>query len=211
MAEEQKESIREGLMAHRTVVLVEEVSDKTVWEIINKMFNLQMKSSDPINLIIDSPGGSLTAAFQLCDFIENLFTAPVRGITIGLCASAATLIMLSCNKRLGTRNSKFVIHSSMRSGIGLQNNHTSVENLELLLKDLRTTEEKYIKHYLNHLTPIAWKDGKPSENEQREFVRSLLRRGDQNFDQRMTAEEAVESGLIEEIVEGKLDIFPTNK
>ncbi|MEZ4200750.1 MAG: hypothetical protein R3B69_04210 [Candidatus Paceibacterota bacterium] len=47
----------------------------------------------------------------------------------------------------------------------------------------------------------------PSDDQRREYVQKLIDRGDQPFDDWMSAEEAIEVGLVTEIINGKLDIF----
>jgi ATP-dependent protease ClpP protease subunit len=61
--------------------------------------------------------------------------------------------------------------------------------------------------YMSRLTPTAWKTDKPTDEKRREYVQTLIDRGDQSFNDWMSAEEAIEVGMITEIVSDKLDIF----
>ena len=92
----------EGLLYRRTIVLGGEINRNSIDYVGQRMIALQMQSSDWINLIIDSNGGSLEAALQLGDLITIILTAPVRGIALGNCGSAATFIMLHCQERIST-------------------------------------------------------------------------------------------------------------
>ncbi len=206
--EEQKPStLADGLMRRRTVVLEGTIDTKTMSDIGRRMIDLQMRSSDPINLIIDSGGGNLDAALHLCDLMSTVMTAPVHGIALGACGSAATFVMLHCQKRLGTPYSRFLIHSGTRNEISLPINQTTSENLEHLLQDVKKTEEMVLGIYMSRLTPKKCL-GSPSDgSEKRTFVQSLLNRGDQRFGKWLSAEEAVEVGMIENIVTDKLEIF----
>jgi ATP-dependent Clp protease protease subunit len=199
--------IVEGLIDRRTVVMSGEMTDESTSRLGQRLLSLQMKSSDPINLIIDSGGGSTFAALQLCDLITTMMTAPVRGIALGSCGSAATFIMLHCHERISTPYSRFLVHSGTKSRISIPVNQTSSEHLEQLLKDVRTTEETVLQLYVKRLTPREWKEKNHSNEERRAYVRKLIARGDQNFNAWITAEEAVEVGLIQSIVTEKLDIF----
>ena len=199
--------IGEGLLDRRTVVLSGEISPKSVAEAGRQMMALQMRSPDKINLIIDSGGGATYAALHLCDLMRTVITSHIRGIALGDCGSAATFIMLHCDERLTTPFSQFLIHSGTRSKITIPINQTTTENLEQLLKDTRATEEMVIELYRNKLTPTAWKKSKPSKARQIQYVQQLIARGDQRFDNWLTAEEAVEVGLVTKIVRDKLDIF----
>lgn len=71
----------------------------------------------PINLHIQSGGGSLMNAFYIVDLIENLET-PVHTYVDGFAASAASLISVVGEKRFMTKNSAILIHqlSSEKKG-----------------------------------------------------------------------------------------------
>ena len=200
--------IIDGMMQRRTVILSGEINHSSTGEVGQRLISLQMKSSDPINLIIDSGGGIMDAALRLCDLMATVMTAPVRGIALGACGSAATFVMLYCKERIGTPYSRFLIHSGTRSKIAIPINQTTSENLEQLLRDVKAAEEMVTKLYMSRLTPAIWNEH-TSEPDQRKFVQGLIARGDQRFDYWMSAEEAVEAGLIQQISTSKLDIFPT--
>lgn len=199
-------SIFEGFMKRRTVAISGEINNESIGTVVRRFINLQMESSDPINLLIDSGGGSTYEALHLCDLMKSIMTAPVRGIALGRCGSAATFILLYCKERISTPHSRFLIHSGMYNKISIPVNQTTTENLEQLLRDVKATEEIVIKLYMNRLTPKTWTD-QTTDTERRAFVQSLIARGDQRFDDWMTAEEAVAVGLIERVVEEKLNIF----
>ncbi len=210
--EEQKpNTIADGLMRRRTIVLEGMIDMKSMSNIGMRMIDLQMRSSDPINLIIDSGGGNLDAALHLCDLMSTVMTAPVHGIALGACGSAATFVMLHCEKRVGTPYSRFLIHSGTRNEISLPINQTTSENLEHLLQDVKKTEDMVLGIYMSRLTPKKWLDAPADGAEKRAFVQSLLNRGDQRFGKWLSAEEAVEFGMIEKIVTNKLDIFAETK
>lgn len=194
-------------MSRRTVILSDEINHQSIGEVGQRMVELQARSPDRINLIIDSGGGSMDAALRLCDLMSTVLTAPVRGIALGACGSAATFVMLYCNERLSTPYSRFLIHSGTRSKISIPIGQTTSENLEQLLRDVKATEEMVLSLYMSKLTPVAWSKEKPTDEMRREYVQQLIDRGDQSFDDWMSAEEAIEVGLVTEIVHGKLDIF----
>jgi len=200
-------AILEGLMERRTILLTGEIDEKEVNDTRRRLLVLQTRSNEPITLLIDSAGGCTMSALHLCDFMTTLMTAPIRGIALGNCKSAATFIMLHCNPRLGTRHSRFLIHSGSRK-LSISINHTTTEQVEQILRDSRTTEKAILRLYMERLTPREWEDTHPTEDERREFVEHMIKRGDQRFDYTLTAEEALKIGLIQEIVPGKLDIFP---
>jgi ATP-dependent protease ClpP protease subunit len=199
--------ILEGLMERRTILLTGEIDEKETHDIRRRLLVLQTRSNEPITLLIDSAGGCTMSALHLCDFMSTLMTAPIRGIALGNCKSAATFIMLHCNPRLGTRYSRFLIHSGSRK-LSVSINHTTAEQVEQILQGNRRTEKAILQLYMDRLTPREWEVKRPPVKEQHEFVEGLIKRGDQRFDYIMTAQEALEVGLIQEIVHDKLEIFP---
>jgi len=199
--------LSEIFMARRTVILSGEINHQSISEVVQQMITLQARSHERINLIIDSGGGGVEPALLLCDIMSTLLIAPVRGIALGACGSAATFIMLYCNERISTPFSRFLIHSGTRSKISIPIGQTTSENLEQLLRDVKATEEMVLGLYMNRLTPTAWTKKEPTDEKRRKYVQKLIDRGDQPFDEWMTADEAVEIGLVTEIVHGKLDIF----
>lgn len=195
-------------MDRRTVILSGEINDESISEVIQRLLVLQMNSHDRINLLINSGGGDTGASLRLCDLVSTFLTAPVRGIAFGECASAATFVMLHCHERVSTPYAQFLIHSGTRSEISLPINQTTSENIELLLKEVRASEAAIERLYMDRLTPLAWQDKEVSDEERRSFVRGLINRGDQRFDEWIIAEEAMEAGLITKIITDKLEIFP---
>lgn len=206
MPENQTTSIREELLGQRTVVLFGKINTASIDTLVGNLLTLQIKSSDPIKLIINSEGGVMDAALTLCDVISHILTAPVHGIAIGECSSAATFVMLHCAKRLSTPHSRFLIHSGTMQGVSIQMNHTTSEAVQQLLTETQQAERRIVGLYKSRLTPTSWK-GKIDEKEKDEFVKRLILRGDGYNNKAMSAEEALEAGLIEEIVTEKLGIF----
>lgn len=205
--ERRENPVFETFMSQRTVILSGEINHQSVGEVAQRLIELQAHSPDRINLIIDSGGGSTYSALRLCDLMSTVLTAPIRGIALGDCGSAATFVMLHCNERVSTAHAQFLIHSGTRSEISIPIGQATSENVEQLLKDVKATEKMVLGLYMKKLTPVAWSNTKPTDEERRAYVQQLINRGDQPFDNWMSAEEAIEVGLVTEIVHGKLDIF----
>lgn len=199
--------IIDGLTKRRTVALGGEIDEEIVSNLATHMLRFQIESNDPINLIIESGGGSIFHALRLCDLMTTILTAPIRGIALGECGSAATFVLLHCQERLSSPHAEFLIHSGTRSKISLPINQTSSVMLEQLTKDLRKMEEVALDLYVSRLTPIAWRKKRTTRAQKRAYVQKLIARGDQEFDNWITADEALEVGLIDRIVTGKLGIF----
>lgn len=205
--EKEKNPILENLMERRTVFLEGDITHDSISDVCSRLMLLQTHSSDRITLMINSGGGDLYAALQLCDQMKVFMTAPVRGIAFGDCGSSATFVMLHCKERYSTPYSRFLIHSGNLGGVDIPVGRTSSRIAEQLLASVKSTEDQVINIYADHLTPKDWKNKKISSEKKREFVQRLIDRGDQRFNSWMSATEAVEIGLIDDVCSSKLDIF----
>ncbi len=195
MSNNEGNPVLDGLMDRRTVVLSGAINHKSVVDVSSRLMVMQLASTDRINLIIDSGGGDLHPTLALCDLLTSVLTAPVRGIAIGGCASAATFVLLHCTERWGTPYSRYLIHSGTKGRISIRMNQQTPARLEALLKEVRAEEEMMITMYMKKL-------GKT-----RKVVQEFISRGDDEFNEYFSAEEAKKLGLITHIVDGKLDIF----
>ena len=71
--------------------------------------SLPVEQRKPIKLLFFSPGGDLDMNYAIIDTIK-LSQTPVVGINLGMCASAAAYIFLSCHKRLMMPHAYFLFH-----------------------------------------------------------------------------------------------------
>jgi ATP-dependent Clp protease protease subunit len=102
--------MKERLKARRKVFLTGKIEEKPVNDLASELVELNLVSeTEQIELIIDSGGGVTPAALKLYDVMKSL-KAPVRGVVIGECSSAAIAVYLACNSRAATKHSRFVVH-----------------------------------------------------------------------------------------------------
>lgn len=140
----------------------------------------------PITMWVNSPGGSVTDGFAIYDTMR--FIGPdVRVVCSGLAASIATVILLGAPKaeRLATPNCKLLIHQPMIPGVV----RGPASDLEITAKDLLQTRER-----INLL--LAEETGQPLERIEQ----------DTNRDYWMTADEAVEYGLLTRVVRNRSEL-----
>ena len=135
------------------IYLYGDISPQSCEELKNKLnemdFNGQLfkisynTDPPPINLHIQSIGGSLMNAFYIVDLIENLQTKVVTYVD-GYSASAASLINVVGKERYMTKNSLVMIHqlSSGREGKYEELNDAN-ENMNLLMNKIKII---YLKH-----------------------------------------------------------------
>ena len=98
------------------IFLVGEVTEENATQVCRQMLlinerNSLMESTDPIHMIINSPGGDLTAAWMICDLMDTI-DCPVITYGFGIVASAGLIIFMNGNygARFATRNTQFMSH-----------------------------------------------------------------------------------------------------
>ena len=170
------------LLKDRIIFLSEDVNHVTASLIIAQMLFLESEDPDKeISFYINSPGGSITDGMAIVDTM-NYIKCPVSTICVGLAASMGS-VLLTCGakgKRFATPNSEILIHQPLISG-GLAGQTTEIKiHADHMVK----TREK-----LNKL--LSEKTGQSLEQIEKDTER----------DHYMTAQEALEYGLIYEIID----------
>ena len=167
------------LLNDRIIVLSDEVNDATASLVVAQL--LFLESEDPnkdIQLYINSPGGMVTAGMAIYDTMQYI-KCDVSTICIGLAASMGAFLLAggTKGKRFALPNSEIMIHQP--SG-GAQGQATEIQ---IAAEHILRTKKK-----LNEI--LAANTGKPLEVIQQDTERD-------NF---MSAEEAKEYGLIDEVI-----------
>lgn len=177
---ERSYDIYSRLLKDRIIFLGEEVTDVSASLIVAQL--LFLESEDPgkdINFYINSPGGSVTAGMAIYDTM-NYVKCDVSTICIGMAASMGAFLLSggTKGKRLALPNAEIMIHQP--SG-GAQGQAT----------DIKIVSDHIIKtrHKLN--TILAANTGKPLD----------MIAVDTERDNYMSAQEAVEYGLIDSVIE----------
>lgn len=178
--EEYKEGSKEGissfLMEKRIVFLSKPVTDQSAQEIITLLLWLDSCSHDPINLFINSPGGSVSAGFGIIDCMHGILS-PVHTHAFGMAASMAAVIL--ANGAIGNRsvssNAEVLIHQPLMGNLQGQ-----ASDIEITAKSLVRTKEVLCRN-------LAMSTGKTFD----EVERSIDR------DKHLNAEEAVSFGIAD--------------
>lgn len=193
-AEEQKkekndhsadEQLMQKFLNTRQIILSGEVDKELAEKIVRQLLILESDSdTKPIYVYIDSPGGDVDAGFAIFDMIRFI-KPPVYTIGMGLVASAGALILLAAQKdnRLGFPNSHYLIHQPLS---GIKGVATDIE--------IHAKEIEKIKAKINTL--IAAETGKDKAAVAK----------DTNRDYWLSADEAVEYGLISAVVKSRTDL-----
>ena len=179
-AGERSYDIYSRLLKDRIIFIDEEITDHTASLVVAQL--LYLEAEDPekdINVYINSPGGSVTAGMAIYDTMRYV-KPDICTICMGLGASMGSFLLSSGTKgkRFTLPNAEIMIHQPLGGASGQA---TDVKiHTEWLLK----TREK-----LNRI--LAENTGRDLETIEKDTERD-------NF---MSAEEAVEYGLIDKVVE----------
>ena len=170
------------LLKDRIIFLGDEVNDATAGLIVAQLLFLEAEDPDKdIHLYINSPGGSVTAGMAIYDTMQYI-KPDVSTICIGLAASMGAFLLAAGakGKRLALPNSEIMIHQPLG---GAKGQATDIEiHAKWILK---------IRERLNQI--LSERTGQPIEKIQEDTERD-------NF---MSAQEAKEYGLIDEVIEKK--------
>lgn len=178
-AGERAYDIYSRLLKDRIIFLGEEINDVTANLVVAQF--LFLAAEDPekdINLYINSPGGSVTAGMAIYDTMQ--YIAPdVSTICIGMAASMGAFLLAggAKGKRYALPNAEIMIHQPLG---GARGQATDIQiQAEQILK---------IKEKMNRML---------SENTGKDFAQVCL---DTERDNYMSAQEAKEYGLVDEVV-----------
>ena len=175
---ERSYDIYSRLLEDRIIFLTGEVNDQVANTIVAQMLYLEAKAPDKeIYFYIKSPGGSITAGMAIYDTM-NYIKCDVVTICIGMAASMGAFLLSSGTrgKRYALPNSEIMIHQPLG---GAQGQATDIKiRAELILK---------WRDRLNKI--LSENTGKPMDKIQTDTERD-------NF---MTAQEALDYGLIDKI------------
>lgn len=177
---ERSYDIYSRLLKERIIFLGEEVNDVTAGLVVSQLLFLESEDPDKdINLYINSPGGSVTAGMAIYDTMQYV-KCDVSTMCMGMAASMGAFLLSggTKGKRLALPNAEIMIHQP--SG-GAQGQATEIE---IAAEHILRTKKK-----LN--TILSENTGQPYET----IVKDTER------DNWLTAQEALEYGLIDKVME----------
>ncbi|HCT5252730.1 TPA: ATP-dependent Clp endopeptidase proteolytic subunit ClpP [Staphylococcus aureus] len=167
------------LLKDRIIMLGSQIDDNVANSIVSQLLFLQAQDSEKdIYLYINSPGGSVTAGFAIYDTIQHI-KPDVQTICIGMAASMGSFLLAAGakGKRFALPNAEVMIHQPLGGAQG------QATEIEIVANHILKTREK-----LNRI--LSERTGQSIEKIQKDTDRD-------NF---LTAEEAKEYGLIDEVM-----------
>ncbi|WNG40217.1 ATP-dependent Clp endopeptidase proteolytic subunit ClpP [Archangium violaceum] len=171
------------LLKDRIVMLGTPVTDEVANVIVAQLLFLESEDPDKgINLYINSPGGSVTAGLAIYDTMQYV-KSPVSTICVGQAASMGALLLLAgaTGKRYALPNARIMIHQPLG---GAQGQASDI--------DIQAKEILRLRSYINGL--IVKHTGHSIERIEKDTERDYF----------MSAEEARQYGIIDEVVTKQL-------
>lgn len=182
---ERSYDIYSRLLADRIVFIGEEISDPLASLVTAQLLFLEGQDPDKdIHLYINSPGGSVTAGFSILDTM-NYIKCDISTICLGMAASFGAVLLSAGakGKRLALPNSDIMIHQPAVHGSGIQGQATDIK--------IMSDHIQRSKRRLNEI--LAANTGQSVERLEQDTERD-------NF---MSAQEALDYGLIDKIMNGR--------
>jgi ATP-dependent Clp protease, protease subunit len=176
--------IEERLFKARTILIYGGIDQKIAKEVSARLLALQSASDDPITIFINSQGGHVESGDTIYDMIK--FVKPdVRVVGTGWVASAGALIFAAAKKenRFALPNTRFLLHQPS-GGAGGTASDVAIQAKEIIRMRKR----------LNEI--FARETGQPIERIEKDTDRDYW----------MSAEQAVEYGLVGKIVQNAREI-----
>ncbi len=171
------------LLKDRIIYLGEDVNPTTSSLIVAQMLFLESEDPDKeIYFYINSPGGSITDGMAIVDTM-NYIKCPVSTMCVGLAASMGAVLLSAGEKgkRFAMPNSEILIHQPLIGGGGISGQATEIK---IHADHMIRTREKLNKF-------LSERTGKSIEQIEKDTER----------DNYMTAQEALEYGLIDGIMD----------
>jgi ATP-dependent Clp protease protease subunit len=167
------------LLKERIIVLGQEVDDQIANLLVAEILYLESQDPDKdIHLYINSPGGSAYAGMAIYDVIQHV-RCEVSTICVGMGMSAAAMILCggAAGKRLALPSAKIMIHQGSAGTRG------APRDMEIHLREFLATTRRMVEIIAHH-------SGRPVDQVERDIDRDYF----------MTADEAKEYGLIDDVL-----------
>ena len=172
-------SIYDRLLKERIIFLGTPIDDGVANVVMAQLLHLESEDPDrDISIYINSPGGSFTALTAIYDTMQ--FVKPeIQTICMGQAASAAAVLLASGTKgkRLALQHARVLIHQPSGGGEGQSS------DIEIQAREIMRMRELLEKMLADHT-------GRAPEDVRKDIERDKI----------LTAREAVEYGLIDEVV-----------
>ena len=171
------------LFEDRIIFLGVQVDDASADDIMAQLLVLESQDPDsPITMYINSPGGSFTALTAIYDTMQYI-KPQIQTVCLGQAASAAAVLLAagSPGRRLALPNARVLIHEPAMEG--MQGQASDIQIVADEIDRMRAWLEDTISKH----------SGKPVEQVRRDIERDKI----------LTAPQAAEYGLIDQVLESR--------
>ena len=170
--------IAESFIKQRKIFLWSAVDDLVAEKIVKQLLYLDSQNQEEITLYINSPGGSVTAGMSIYDTMQFI-RCPVHTIVLGQAASMGSLLAAAGERghRYILPNARHMIHQPLGGASG------QASDVEIQARELLRWKDVLTDIYVTHT------------QQDRERLRTDMER-----DRFMTASEAVEYGLADQVI-----------
>ena len=178
--EERAMDIYSRLLRDRIIFLGTAVTDDVANAVVAQLLFLQSEDAKAdVHLYINSPGGSISAGLAIYDTMQFI-NCEVATYCVGQCASMGAVLLAagSAGKRRALPNSRIMIHQPLAGMEG------TAEEIMIHAKEFVKVKERLNRILIKHT-------GHPLEKIEKDTDR----------DRFMSAEEALEYGLIDQVIE----------
>jgi ATP-dependent Clp protease, protease subunit len=172
------------LLRERIIMLNMPINDQVANVIISQLLYLDREDPDKdISLYINSPGGSVTAGLGIYDTMQ-LIRPDVSTICLGLAASMATILLTS-----GTKGKRYALpHATIHMHQVLSGAQGQAADIVIAAKEVMRLDELIRSIIVKHT-------GQPMDKVQHDTDRDFY----------LNAKQAIEYGLIDQVLEKKVD------
>jgi len=183
-AEPRTSYLEEKAFKARTLLIFGTVTDVMAADVTRRLIALDAESADPIDVLVSSPGGHLESGDAIHDIVRFI-AAPVNMIGTGWVGSAATHLYLAAplERRYCLPNTRFLIHQPSGGAGG------PASDIAIQAREIVKARERIAR-------TIARETGKSLD-----VVLADIER-----DRWLSAEEAVEYGLVSRIIQRKTEL-----
>jgi ATP-dependent Clp protease, protease subunit len=170
------------LLKDRIIFIGSEINDEVANAVIAQMLFLEAENPEKeISLYINSPGGAITAGLAIYDTMQFV-SSDIATIVVGQAASMAAVLLAAgtSGKRHALPNSRVVLHQPF-GGFQGQASDVAIQAREILR----------IREAINRI--LIRHTGQAAESIERDLERDFI----------MTAGQAVEYGLVDQVIESR--------
>lgn len=165
------------LLEDRIILIFGEITDITSQSVIAQLLYLEsVDNTKPIYIYINSPGGSVTSGFAIYDVMKFIKSC-VHTIGMGICASLGAFLLSCGDKRYALENTKIMIHQPLGKTEG------QASDMMIVANEIIKTKKR-----LNEILASNTKQSieKIEKDTERDYY--------------MSSNEALEYGIIDEII-----------